>query len=102
MKKIVPVIFLALSLTSCSQMKDNSNNSNNSNIKSDYSYEDKKDSSNVKKEDKAKEKYDDLSFIDCYKDIIDSKLPYRIDEFGEDTNQIFLNEITSDGPFILI
>lgn len=97
MKKIVPVIFLALSLTSCSQMKDNSNNSNNSNIKSDYSYEDKKDSSNVKKEDKATEKYDDLSFIDCYKDIIDSKLPYRIDEFGEDTNQIFLNEITSDG-----
>lgn len=79
MKKIVPVILLAISLTSCSKINENSNSSN---IKSNYISQDEKALSNVKKEVKKDKKYDDLSFIDCYKDIIDSKLPYRIDEFG--------------------
>lgn len=94
MKKIVPVILLAISLTSCSKINENSNSSN---IKSNYISQDEKASSNVKKEVKKDKKYDDLSFIDCYKDIIDSKLPYRIDEFGGNAKKTYLDEISSDG-----
>lgn len=98
MKKIVPVIFLALSLTSCGKMKDVKNYSNNSNIKSVISNEDKNSSSNVKDSKGIKnQKYDDLSFIDCYKDIIDSKIPYRIDSFGGENREWYLNEVDSNG-----
>lgn len=98
MKKIVPVIFLALSLTSCGKMKDVKNYSNNSNIKSVISKEDKNSSSNVEdSKDIKNQKYDDLSFIDCYKDIIDSKIPYRIDSFGGENHEWYLNEVDSNG-----
>lgn len=101
MKKIVPVVLLFLSLTSCGKMKEvnNSNISNNSNIKSLVS-DDKKTSSNVKNnKNSKKQKYDDLSFLECYKDIVYSKLPYRIDGFGGETREWYLDELSSDGAF---
>lgn len=99
MKKIVPVVLLFLSLTSCGKIKEVNNNSNNSNIKSLVSY-DKKNSSNVKNNKNSnKQKYEDLSFLDCYKDILNSKLPYRIDGFGGETREWYLDELSSDGAF---
>lgn len=99
MKKIVPVVLLFLSLTSCGKIKEVNNDSNNSNIKSIVS-DDKKTSSNVKNNKNSnKQKYEDLSFLDCYKDIINSKLPYRIDGFGGETREWYLDELSSDGAF---
>ena len=99
MKKIVPVVLLFLSLTSCGKIKEVNNDSNNSNIKSIVS-DDKKTSSNVKNnKNSKKQKYDDLSFLECYKDIVYSKLPYRIDGFGGETREWYLDELSSDGAF---
>lgn len=99
MKKIVPVVLLFLSLTSCGKIKEVNNDSNNSNIKSIVS-DDKKTSSNVKNNKNSnKQKYEDLSFLDCYKDILNSKLPYRIDGFGGETQEWYLDELSSDGAF---
>lgn len=99
MKKIVPVVLLFLSLTSCGKIKEVNNDSNNSNIKSLVS-DDKKTSSNVKNNKNSnKQKYEDLSFLDCYKDILNSKLPYRIDGFGGETREWYLDELSSDGAF---
>lgn len=99
MKKIVPVVLLFLSLTSCGKMKEVNNDSNNSNINSLVS-DDKKTSSNVKNNKNSnKQKYEDLSFLDCYKDILNSKLPYRIDGFGGETREWYLDELSSDGAF---
>ncbi|MDU2202825.1 MAG: hypothetical protein E7E32_06800 [Anaerococcus hydrogenalis] len=96
MKKIVPVVLLFLSLTSCGKMKEVNNDSNNSNINSLVS-DDKKTSSNVKNNKNSnKQKYEDLSFLDCYKDILNSKLPYRIDGFGGETREWYLDELSSD------
>ena len=99
MKKIVPVVLLFLSLTSCGKMKEVNNDSNNSNINSLVS-DDKKTSSNVENNKNSnKQKYEDLSFLDCYKDILNSKLPYRIDGFGGQTQEWYLDELSSDGAF---
>lgn len=99
MKKIVPVVLLFLSLTSCGKIKEVNNDSNNSNINSLVS-DDKKTSSNVKNNKNSnKQKYEDLSFLDCYKDILNSKLPYRIDGFGGETREWYLDELSSDGAF---
>lgn len=99
MKKIVPVVLLFLSLTSCGKIKEVNNDSNNSNINSLVS-DDKKTSLNVKNNKNSnKQKYEDLSFLDCYKDILNSKLPYRIDGFGGETREWYLDELSSDGAF---